>query len=176
MALRMSKQIGIDAAHRLPNHESKCRNLHGHRYEIEAVCELTVSEEDQHFNHSGMIIDFSFLKEEMLLAIDSVCDHGLILTVEDEAMLFILCPDDTPFDQWQDTIASEVSTEGYFFTNHNRLASKLYVMAHQPTAENLARHWFFRLQKRVDERSRGLAKLVKVGVWETPTSYAQYEV
>ena len=176
MSLRMSKQIGIDAAHRLPNHESKCRNLHGHRYEIEAVCELTVSEQDKNFNHSGMIIDFSFLKEEMLLTIDAVCDHGLMLTVEDEAMLFILCPDDIPYDDWMMTVREEVSTEGYFFTSHDRLASKLYVMAHQPTAENLARHWFSRLQKRVQERSNGLAKLVKVGVWETPTSYAEFSV
>ncbi len=174
MTLRMSKQIGIDAAHRLPNHGSKCRNLHGHRYEIEAVCELSVSEQNEHFHTSGMIMDFSFLKEEMMGTFDAPCDHGLILTVEDEAMLFILCPEGESYEAWVEVIRSEVQTEGYFFTNHNRLASKLYVIAHQPTAENLARHWFGRLQARVHARSEGLARLVKIGVWETPTSFAEY--
>ena len=31
----ITKEIEIDAAHRVPNHKSKCRTFHGHRYRIE---------------------------------------------------------------------------------------------------------------------------------------------
>ena len=33
------RQIGIDAGHRVMTHGSKCRNMHGHRYTIEAHCQ-----------------------------------------------------------------------------------------------------------------------------------------
>ncbi len=34
----VTRRISIDAAHRVSTHGSKCRNLHGHRYMIEATC------------------------------------------------------------------------------------------------------------------------------------------
>ena len=35
----LTRRIGIDMGHRVPDHGSKCRNPHGHRYEILATCE-----------------------------------------------------------------------------------------------------------------------------------------
>ncbi len=62
----MSREIGIDAGHRVPTHGSKCKNLHGHRYTIQAICKagFLQSEGEQ----KAMVIDFGFLKEEMLSA------------------------------------------------------------------------------------------------------------
>ena len=62
----VARQIGIDAGHRIQTHGSKCRHLHGHRYLIEAVCEAG------HLHQGGeqtdMVLDFGFLKEEMMVA------------------------------------------------------------------------------------------------------------
>ncbi|MFZ8988336.1 MAG: 6-carboxytetrahydropterin synthase, partial [Methylophilaceae bacterium] len=31
----ITSRMEFDAGHRIPNHKSSCRNLHGHRYAIE---------------------------------------------------------------------------------------------------------------------------------------------
>jgi 6-pyruvoyltetrahydropterin/6-carboxytetrahydropterin synthase len=55
----------IDCAHYLPGHD-KCGSLHGHTYKIEVVIEGE--------NRSGMIIDFSELKNSIRNAL-SLFDH-----------------------------------------------------------------------------------------------------
>src|SRR6478672_5790920 len=72
----VSRRIEIDAAHRVPDHTGKCRNLHGHRYLVEAVCRGQLGAEG---HESGMVIDFGFLKQEMVDVIDARCDHAIIL-------------------------------------------------------------------------------------------------
>ena len=37
MTTTCTRRIEFDAAHRVMEHESKCRHLHGHRYAIEAT-------------------------------------------------------------------------------------------------------------------------------------------
>jgi 6-pyruvoyltetrahydropterin/6-carboxytetrahydropterin synthase len=51
---------------------------------------------------------------------------------------------------------------------------KLYVIPEIPTAEVLAKHWFYRLKDRVADRSDGHARLTAVKVWETPNCWAVY--
>src|SRR5262245_12908186 len=72
----ISRRIEIDAAHRVPGHTGKCRNLHGHRYVVEAVCSGELAEAG---HEGGMVMDFAFLKEEMLAVIDAECDHAAVL-------------------------------------------------------------------------------------------------
>src|SRR4051812_45172843 len=76
----IAREIGIDMGHRVTFHGSKCRNLHGHRYTIQATCRgpLFVEGEQQ-----GMVLDFGFLKEIMMKEIDEPCDHGMALWVDD---------------------------------------------------------------------------------------------
>lgn len=57
----------FDAAHRLEFHEGKCRNLHGHRWEVEVEIEATPMEKD-------MLIDFGEIKREI-----NYFDHSCIL-------------------------------------------------------------------------------------------------
>ena len=35
--MRIGKLFKFEAAHRLPNHPGKCKNLHGHSYKLEVV-------------------------------------------------------------------------------------------------------------------------------------------
>ncbi|MFW8587824.1 6-carboxytetrahydropterin synthase [Rhizobium beringeri] len=55
----ITREIGIDAAHRIPHHESKCHNLHGHRYKIAATCVGPLCGDGE---QTGMVLDFRFLE------------------------------------------------------------------------------------------------------------------
>jgi len=170
----VTRQIGIDAGHRVMTHGSKCRHLHGHRYGIEATCAARNAELHRAGEQTDMVIDFSFLKDEMMRHIDAPCDHGLIVSAADEELLEMLCPRPGEFADWLAQIRGEVADARFCATTDTRMSTKLYVIAHQPTAECLAAHWFHRLAEPVRARSDGVALLSRVRVWETPNCYADY--
>lgn len=142
--MEITREIAIDAAHRVPQHHSKCRNLHGHRYVIQATCEGELA---THGSEEGMVLDFGFLKEEMVDYIDRICDHGLILWKGDPLLRLL------------------VRAEG---------VGKLVMLDFIPTAENLAKWWFDQLKPRIEARSQGRAHLVRVRVYETPNCWADF--
>lgn len=160
-----TRQIGIDMGHRVTNHGSKCKNIHGHRYTIEATIggELVPSGVSE-----GMVLDFGFLKEEMLRAIDEPCDHGLCLWVKDPLLQSLPdAPRLTPDDIWmilERGASMKTTWQG----------GKLYLIGRVPTAENLAEHWFQHLRVPVLSRSEGRAQLLRIKVWETPNCFAEY--
>jgi len=170
MTWRVSRRIEIDAGHRIMTHGSKCRHLHGHRYAIEAVCEA--GDVHRHGEQTGMVVDFAFLKEEMMAAIDAPCDHGFIAALADRALLAMFAPEDA--ESWLARIEAEVNDNGAALADDTRLATKLYVVPFQPTAECLARHWFGLLAEPVRLRSGGGARLALVRVWETPNCCAEF--
>jgi 6-pyruvoyltetrahydropterin/6-carboxytetrahydropterin synthase len=65
------------AGHRLMDHESKCRYLHGHNYKVE----LTVEAEE--LDTVGRAIDFTVVKERIGGWIDQHWDHQTILHEDD---------------------------------------------------------------------------------------------
>jgi 6-pyruvoyltetrahydropterin/6-carboxytetrahydropterin synthase len=68
------------AAHHLPDHEGKCRNLHGHTYSME----VTVAGDPQPSGPSrGMVIDFADLRSTVEQAVTSKLDHSLLNEVLD---------------------------------------------------------------------------------------------
>ena len=67
----ISKKISFDAAHRLPNYDGKCANLHGHHWIVELAVRGEVSKE------TGMVVDFTLLKE-FLESIRNTFDHHLV--------------------------------------------------------------------------------------------------
>lgn len=160
-----ARQIGIDMGHRVTHHGSKCRNIHGHRYTIEAVIggELVVAGASE-----GMLLDFGFLKEEMMQEIDFFCDHGLVLWLNDPLLLGAARPTMPMGD-----VRQRVHQQRWCATEWE--GGKLYVMDRVPTAENLAAHWYARLAPRVAFRTEGKAFLVGVKVWETPNCWAEYQ-
>lgn len=159
----ITREIGIDMGHRVTYHGSKCKNLHGHRYTIQATCEgpLFVEGEQQ-----GMVLDFGFLKEEMMNEIDASCDHGTALWVEDPFVVTFY-----PHLK-QNELIDACKKNGYLLLPSE--FGKTYLVPFVPTAENLAKHWFERLAPRVKARTENQATLVKVKVWETPNCSAEY--
>ena len=64
--MTLGRRFRFDASHFLPHHEGKCRELHGHGYELEVRCRGPVDP------HSGMLIDFADLKKQVR---ERVLDH-----------------------------------------------------------------------------------------------------
>lgn len=75
-----TRRIEFDAAHRVLEHESKCRNLHGHRYAIEAS--FTADDLDS----LGRVVDFGVIRERLGMWIDKNWDHTTILFKRDSEL------------------------------------------------------------------------------------------
>lgn len=60
--MQVGKTFTFDAAHRLQNHNGKCRNLHGHTYRVDVTIFGATNEEDG-APDEGMVLDFGELKE-----------------------------------------------------------------------------------------------------------------
>lgn len=167
-----TRQIGIDAAHRVPDHASKCKSIHGHRYTIEVTVEGRLAESG---SSNGMTLDFGFLKAVMMKYIDAPCDHGLILYFRDPLLHYAIVPKHATGAGnaiFPHLIESAIKQQGFVQAEWD--GGKLYVVNTVPTAENLARHWFMRLERVVKIESRSRAWLKSVRVWETPNCYAEF--
>lgn len=142
-----TKEVEFDAAHRVPLHESKCRNLHGHRYRV--VAHIAVDELISEGSETGMVRDFGIIKEYLMDYVHDIYDHGTIVYDDDKELIDMLfeCRDDYMYPKhgWNVTLVDFV-----------------------PTAENLAKHFYETLKK------NGLDDLVRIDVWETPTGCASY--
>lgn len=86
----------------------------------------------------GMLIDFTDIKRELRSWIDAELDHRMILCDRDPALAML-----------------------------QQMGEPVFVIAENPTAENIARLIFERA------RLRGLP-VVEVSLWETPRSCATY--
>ena len=80
MAYLISKEIEFDAGHRVPLHESKCKNPHGHRYRLKVEIEGKLIKEGP---KTGMVRDFSIVKQLMMERIHDVYDHSFIISNAD---------------------------------------------------------------------------------------------
>ncbi len=75
-----TRRLEFDAAHRILNHESKCKFLHGHRYALE------VSFVAQELDNLGRVIDFGIIRELLGSWLDEHLDHNTILCLQDEKL------------------------------------------------------------------------------------------
>ncbi len=66
----------FDSAHFLANYNGKCRNIHGHRWNIQV--EVASEELSREPNMEGMVMDFSVLKKDLKVLADNL-DHSLII-------------------------------------------------------------------------------------------------
>jgi 6-pyruvoyltetrahydropterin/6-carboxytetrahydropterin synthase len=69
----ITKRFEFEAAHRLPNHQGKCANLHGHSYKLE-VSFYGPIQEPQGQSSEGMVVDFAdvgaIVKERIIKLLD----------------------------------------------------------------------------------------------------------
>ena len=69
--------LEFDAGHRLMRHESKCANIHGHRYKVEITARTT------ELDRVGRVVDFGIIKSTVGVWIDENLDHTIMLFHED---------------------------------------------------------------------------------------------
>lgn len=127
----ITRRIEFDAGHRIPNHASKCRNVHGHRY----VLEVTVAGPvigTKGASDEGMVVDFSVLKELMVQLVADPWDHAFLVYWQDKAMLAAL---------------------------YHLPATKFVSFTSVPTAENLASAAFGLLQQPLAEKGLTLQQV-----------------
>jgi 6-pyruvoyltetrahydropterin/6-carboxytetrahydropterin synthase len=68
-----TRRLEWDAMHRIPQHESKCRAYHGHRYVAEITCAAP------ELDALGRVVDFGVVKEAVGGWIEEHWDHTGIL-------------------------------------------------------------------------------------------------
>lgn len=165
----ITREIGIDMGHRIPEHHSKCRNMHGHRYQIKATyqSQQLISTGSQ----EGMVLDYGFAKEDMMKVIDEPCDHNFCLYARDAIVLRELGI------ELKVTASEALINSPGLWTQVPLEIGTFHIIGDIPTAENLARHWAIRLSGALREREfpRGHeVSVYQVEVYETPNCSAIY--
>lgn len=75
--------IKFDAGHRVVNHESKCRTLHGHEYKAEIYASA------DELDSLGRVIDFSVIKNVVGSWVDAHWDHNMIIWENDPNLVLL---------------------------------------------------------------------------------------
>ena len=78
MTTRIRRYVETDTGHRVPNHKSKCRHMHGHRYRFEAEIEGDTVEESG-VSEEGMLMDFSDVSKILTEKVHDVVDHAFVV-------------------------------------------------------------------------------------------------
>jgi 6-pyruvoyltetrahydropterin/6-carboxytetrahydropterin synthase len=142
--MQITTRLEFDAGHRIPSHNSQCRNLHGHRYAIE----ITLSGDIitlENASENGMVMDFSDVKAIAKRAVVNVWDHAFLVYQHDAEILDFLNS----------------------LPNH-----KTVVLPTVPTAENMAAEAFKILKSQYQDTYGNHLKLEKVRLYETPNNWA----
>lgn len=71
------RRFDFEAAHQLPHHPGKCRNLHGHSYHLIVAVDRPVDAE------TGLAIDFSELKRVVRDVVVDPLDHRYLNEIID---------------------------------------------------------------------------------------------
>lgn len=140
----ITRRLEFDAGHRIPDHQSQCRHLHGHRYTIE----ITLS--GQVINKAGdaangMVMDFSQVKDLAKQHVVDLWDHA-----------FLVFTGDTPIVDFLTSLPDH----------------KTVILDRVPTAENLAQLAFERLDTVYRDTYGNHLRLEQVRLYETPNCWA----
>ena len=145
--MKIGKIIQWDMGHRVLNHRSVCKGLHGHRYKAEICVEGDLVEEKD-ASEEGMVIDFADIKKISQTFIQKELDHAFMVWDKDIELL-------------------------EFFKNSK--GHKPVIVPFTPTAENVATYIFNELKDKFTDVFKTGLHLKSVKLWETPSSYALYE-
>ena len=145
--MRITRRLEFDAGHRIPDHNSQCRHLHGHRYVIEISLRGEIIVADGESNN-GMVMDFAEIKSIANEAVVQQWDHAFLAYCGDAAVVDFL--DSLP-------------------------GHKTVVLDVVPTAENLARVAFDLLAPLYVDHFGNQLRLERVRLYETPNCWADAE-
>lgn len=142
--LTITRKLEFDAGHRIPDHHSQCRNLHGHRYVLHITLEGNPLEMEG-VSDNGMILDFSEIKRLAEVHLVSHWDHA-----------FLVYEKDVVVRQFLDSLP-----------NH-----KTVVFEKVPTVENMAQVAFDTLKDVYKDFFGNALVLKQVRIYETPNCWA----
>jgi 6-pyruvoyltetrahydropterin/6-carboxytetrahydropterin synthase len=71
--MKISKTFAFDMAHMLDSHDGKCRNLHGHTYQLTVTIQGDIIQSGP---KAGMVMDFADLKQAIKEHILNPLDHA----------------------------------------------------------------------------------------------------
>jgi 6-pyruvoyltetrahydropterin/6-carboxytetrahydropterin synthase len=142
--MHITRRLEFDSGHRIPDHQSQCRHLHGHRYAIE----ITLSGDIIRQSGSpvnGMVMDFSDIKTLAKDNLVDAWDHAFLVWRGDAVLTSFL-----------------ESLPGH----------KTVVLDVVPTAENLATLAFGLLDRVYRDTYGNHLRLEQVRLYETPNCWA----
>ncbi|AOI96715.1 6-carboxytetrahydropterin synthase QueD [Burkholderia sp. LA-2-3-30-S1-D2] len=142
--LTITRKLEFDAGHRIPDHCSQCRNLHGHRYVLEITLQGDIVT-TKGASDCGMVMDFADVKSLAMEHLVSRWDHAFLVYAGDEPVRAFL-----------------ESMPGH----------KTVVLERVPTVENLAAIVFETLAQVYDAHYGVNLRLQHVRLYETPNCWA----
>jgi 6-pyruvoyltetrahydropterin/6-carboxytetrahydropterin synthase len=142
--MQITTRLEFDAGHRIPDHKSQCRNLHGHRYALEITLSGDIINQEK-TSENGMVMDFSDVKKIARESVVDVWDHAFLVYKDDKTVLDFLNS----------------------LPNH-----KTVIFPSVPTAENMAFEAFRILKNQYKDTYGNHLKLERVRLFETPNSWA----
>ena len=76
--IRITKHFDFETAHALHGYDGKCKNIHGHSYQLYVTI---IGQPIQDSNHvkNGMVLDFGDLKSIVKTEVVDVFDHATVL-------------------------------------------------------------------------------------------------
>ena len=87
--MRITRRLEFDAGHRIPDHASQCRHLHGHRYALEVTLSGDIIKADG-VPVNGMVMDFGDVKAIAKQQVVDVWDHAFLAYRGDTAVVAFL--------------------------------------------------------------------------------------
>lgn len=145
--MQITRRLEFDAGHRIPDHKSQCRNLHGHRYAIEITLQGKVLEAAGN-SSNGMVMDFSDVKTVAREKLVDAWDHAFLVYRGDTDLVAFLSS----------------------MPDH-----KTVILDQIPTAENLAQIAFGILRPAYQTSYGNQLELKRVRLYETPNCWADVD-
>lgn len=142
--MRITRKLEFDAGHRIPDHASQCRHLHGHRYTIEITLAGEIIDAAGRPDN-GMVMDFAEVKTIAKAYVVDPWDHAFLVFRDDRLVVDFLA-----------TIPDHKSV----------------VVDVIPTAENLAELAFRILDPLYRDTYGNQLRLERVRLYETPNCWA----
>ena len=124
--IHLTKIFRFEAAHALMGYDGRCRNIHGHSYEMRVTIKgMPVMDENNPKN--GMVVDFADLKNIVNEEIIDRYDHAFI-------------------------ISSQMPKE--FIEEVKRYYERVIVLPYQPTTELMLMEFSEKIKKRLPDNVR----------------------
>ena len=142
--MEITTRMEFDSGHRIPNHKSSCKNLHGHRYAIEVTLKGDIIDQENESDY-GMVMDFRDAKELIRKTIVEPWDHAFLVYEKDLEVIHFLN-----------------SLKGH----------KTVILDKVPTAENMALIAFNLLKNVFVKTFQNDIVPIRVRLFETPNNWA----